>query len=207
MRAYGAEIVLTPGGEGMRGAVEKAEQIVAETAGRDLRPPVRERGERRDPPHDDRARDPARHRRSRRRLHRGRRHGRHHHRCRPGAEGGGARRAHRRRRAGRLAAPLRGQGRAAQDRGHRRELRARGARHDRRTTRSSPSSSTTRSVSPATWRPQEGILSGISSGAIIHAALEIAEAPREWPASGSSPSSATPASGTSRRCSSRDLSD
>ena len=31
LRAFGAEIVLTPGPEGMRGAVEKAQQIVAET--------------------------------------------------------------------------------------------------------------------------------------------------------------------------------
>jgi cysteine synthase len=31
LRAYGAEIVLTPGAEGMRGAVERAQQIVAET--------------------------------------------------------------------------------------------------------------------------------------------------------------------------------
>jgi cysteine synthase len=31
LRAYGAEIVLTPGSEGMRGAVEKAKQIVEET--------------------------------------------------------------------------------------------------------------------------------------------------------------------------------
>lgn len=33
LRAYGAEIVLTPGGEGMRGAVEKARSIVDETPG------------------------------------------------------------------------------------------------------------------------------------------------------------------------------
>ncbi|KQX06494.1 MULTISPECIES: cysteine synthase A [unclassified Leifsonia] len=33
LRAYGAELVLTPGSDGMRGAVERAEQIAAETPG------------------------------------------------------------------------------------------------------------------------------------------------------------------------------
>jgi cysteine synthase len=33
LRAYGAELVLTPGGEGMKGAVARAEQLVAETPG------------------------------------------------------------------------------------------------------------------------------------------------------------------------------
>jgi len=33
LKAYGAELVLTPGSEGMKGAVARAEQIVAETPG------------------------------------------------------------------------------------------------------------------------------------------------------------------------------
>ena len=33
LRAYGADLVLTPGGEGMKGAVARAEQIAAETPG------------------------------------------------------------------------------------------------------------------------------------------------------------------------------
>src|SRR5690606_20464536 len=33
LRAYGAEVVLTPGADGMRGALEKAHEIVASTPG------------------------------------------------------------------------------------------------------------------------------------------------------------------------------
>ncbi len=50
LRAYGAELVLTPGGEGMKGAVARAEQIAAETPGAVLAKQFENERERRDPP-------------------------------------------------------------------------------------------------------------------------------------------------------------
>ena len=51
LRAYGAEIVLTPGSEGMRGAVEKAQEIVANTENSIWAQQFANEANPRDPPH------------------------------------------------------------------------------------------------------------------------------------------------------------
>ena len=91
LRAYGAEIVLTPGSEGMNGAVEKAEEIVANTENsiwaqqfaNEANPEIHRTHHRRG--------DLGRHRRRGRHLRRRHRHRRHHHRRRPGPQGAQAR--------------------------------------------------------------------------------------------------------------------
>ena len=106
LRAYGAELVLTPGSEGMRGAIDRAGELVAETRRRLHAAAVREPGQPRRPPGDDRRGDLARHRRRGRRL-RGRRgHRRHGHRRGAGAQGAQARGQGLRGRAGRVARPV-----------------------------------------------------------------------------------------------------
>ena len=103
MRFLGARVILTPAAEKGTGMVAKAREL-AEAHGWFLVPPVRERGQRRDPRPHHRPRDPRRLRRPAARLlrHR-RRHRRHAQRRRPGAEGRAAGDPHHRMRAGQLA--------------------------------------------------------------------------------------------------------
>ena len=102
LHALGAKVVLTEGPKGMKGAMAKAEELHGADPGLDHHRAVREPGESRDPPPDDRGRDLGRHRRQGRHLRRRRRHRRHHHRLRRGAQGEEALGAGRRGRAGPL---------------------------------------------------------------------------------------------------------
>lgn len=127
LRAYGAEIILTPGAAGMQGAVDKANEIVAEREGAIL---ARQFGN---------PANPEIHRKTtaeeiwqdtdgkRRHLRRRFRHRRHRHGCGPGPQGAQPRGQGLRSRASFLPTADRRQGRPTQDSGHRRKLHPRGS--------------------------------------------------------------------------------
>ena len=159
LRAYGAELVLTPGAEGMPGAIRTAEELAGERPALLHPAAVREPGQPGDPPGDDGRGDLAGHRRQGRYLRRGRRHRRHHHRCRRGAQGAQAVGA-----ASRSSPPPRPSSPAAEgpasDPGDRRRLRPGGPRH-RIYRRDRPRRATrTRSRPPARLPREEGLLVG-----------------------------------------------
>ena len=65
LRFLGAEVVLTPREKGMKGAIAKAAEILAETPGCGDAGPVRQPGQSRDPPRDHGRGDLGRHARAR----------------------------------------------------------------------------------------------------------------------------------------------
>ncbi len=92
LKAYGAQVVLTPGAQGMPGAVARANEILTTLPEIFHAAAVRESGQSGDSPPHDRRRDLARYRRRSRRLRLGDRHGRHDHRRRRGPQVAQARR-------------------------------------------------------------------------------------------------------------------
>ena len=135
LKAYGAELILTPGADGMTGAIRKADELAAADPRYFIPQQFENPGQSGDPPQDHGRGDLARHRRQGRHRRLRRRHRRHDHRRRRGAQGAQAGRADRRRRTRCLAGALGRPARAAPDPGHRRRLRSRGAEHARSTTR------------------------------------------------------------------------
>ena len=177
LRAYGAELVLTPGAEGMPGAIAKAEEL-AKSDQRYFMPQQFENPA-----------NPAIHRATTaEEMWRdtdgkvdifvagvgtgGTITG-----VGAGDQGTQAVGAVHRRRAGRVAGAVRRPEGTAPDPGHRRRVRPGGARRRTWSTRSSPSATTTRSNLARRLATEEGLLVGISSGAAVVAALQVARRP------------------------------
>ncbi len=177
LRALGAELILTPGPEGMPGAIAKAEEL----AKSDLRYFV--------PQQFENPANPAIHRattaeeiwrdtdgaRGHLRLRGG--HRRDDHRRRRGAQGAQAVGAAGGGRAGRLAGAVGRQEGTSPDPGHRRGLRARRPRRRTSSMRSSPSSNDAAFDMARRMAKEEGLLVGISSGAAVWAAVQLAHRP------------------------------
>jgi cysteine synthase len=175
LRAYGAELVLTPGSEGMKGAVAKADEIAQERepCGPASSPMPRT-------PTSTVARrargDLEGHRRRGRHLRRGRRHRRHDH--------GSARSSRRASRVSRMSPwsrrsphPQRRAARPAQDPGHRRQLRPRDPRPRVYDEVIDVNAGHGGGVAHRKAATEEGLLVGISSGAALAAANEVARRP------------------------------
>ena len=195
----GAELELTPAAQGMKGAIARGRGIArGEIPGAVMPAAVREPRQSGDPPAHHRRGDLERHRRRGRRVRLRRRHRRHHHRRRPGAEAAqaGAARSSRSspriRRCSPAASPGRTRSRASAPASCPAIL-DRGVIDEVVTVGNQTAFDMARLLAKL-----EGIPVGISSGAAVAAAFEVAGRGRTWRASSSSPSSPPSPNATSR---------